>query len=198
MKHTIYILFTLLCSYQLTAQTVIDIAGERESKYYKNGDFYMKDIQNLFQPYLGTWKYIDGNKEFRITLTKITMYHEIDADSNTDYYTDGISVRYQKYENGLMIYQSPIDSYPDGSIKEFGKLRLGLVDYQRIYKNTVLNVSRNAVHAAHLNLIPNNAGNYNLHLKLYTEKTGLGLEYEPVTTGNPYHSTPSDIIMTKM
>ncbi|WP_298511379.1 DUF6705 family protein [uncultured Kordia sp.] len=192
------ILFTVLCSYQLTAQTIIDIAGEVEMKHYKNGIFYMKDLQNLFQPYVGTWKYTDGNKEFHITLTKITMYHEIDTDSNTDYYRDGLLISYKKFENGLMIYQSPINSYPDGAVSEFGKLFLTFIDYERTYKNTVLNVSRNAGHAGYLNLISNNTGSYDLHFKLYTEKTGLGLEYEPVTTGKPYHSTPTDIIMTKM
>ncbi|MEM6721566.1 MAG: DUF6705 family protein [Bacteroidota bacterium] len=198
MKLIAHIFISLAFATQLTAQTIIDIAGERESKHYKNGDYYMKDVQNFFQPYLGTWKYTDGNSEFRITLTKVTMYHDIDVESNTDYYRDGLLIKYQKYQNGNLIFQSPTDSYPDGAIDEFGKLFVTFIDYERIYKNTVLNVSRNAGHGAYLNLIPNNTVSYNLHFKLYTERTGTGLEYEPVQSGNPYHSTPTDIVMTKM
>ena len=96
MKHIFHIVCLLLISVQLSAQTIIDIAGERENKHYKNGDYYMKDVQNFFQPYIGTWKYIDGNNEFRVTLSKITMYHEIDNESNTDYYRDSLIMSYQK------------------------------------------------------------------------------------------------------
>ncbi|MEM6721564.1 MAG: DUF6705 family protein [Bacteroidota bacterium] len=196
MKKLSYIIIIMLSCYQLAAQTIVDISAKRTKSHYKNGDFYLKDVQNLFQPYLGTWKYTDGNNEFRITITKVTMFHISSSDSN--YYTDGLLVNYQKYINGTMIFQSPPDDYPGVIIKEFGKLRFTFVDYERIYKHTVLNLTRNAWHDAFLNLIPNNTGNYNLHFKLYTERTGTGLEYEPVQSGNPYHSTPTDIIMTKM
>ncbi|MEM6721565.1 MAG: DUF6705 family protein [Bacteroidota bacterium] len=198
MKLIAHIFLSLAFATQLSAQTIIDIAGERENKQYENGDYYFKDLQNLFQPYLGTWKYTDGNNEFRIIIIKVTMFQMIDNEYNINYYTDGLLISYKKYENGALVFQSQIDNFPSSSIKEFGKLKLTFIDYERIYKNTVLNISRNAEHDAYLNLIPNNTGSYNLHFKLYTEQTGTGLEYEPVQSGNPYHSTPTDIIMTKM
>lgn len=193
---TLSIIITYSCS---TAQTVVDMAGERNNSHYKNGDYYIKDINNYMQAYLGTWQYINGNEEFRVTLTKIAMYHE--NQDNDDYYIDGINISYQKYENGNLIYQSPTNiDYPSGIIKEFGKLRLTFTDYERVFKNEPLNASRNAGHEALLDLIANGNSGYNLKFKLFTEQEhpNIGIKYEPVATGNPYHSTPTDIVMTKM
>ncbi|MBR9847281.1 MAG: hypothetical protein GYB35_14795 [Algicola sp.] len=164
----------------------------------KNGQNYLKDVNQFMDDYEGTWKYVNGTTEFRITLNKVEMYHVQDSDYNIDYYTDGLLVSYQKLENDNVVFQSFLDQQPHGIIKEFGKLSLTFKDYERTYINEVLNVSRNAGHKALLQLIENESGSYQLHFKLFTEKTYLGTLYEPVMSGNPYHSTPTDIIMTKM
>jgi len=194
---TLAIIITYSCS---SAQTVVDMATSHEVNWSrKNGQYYLKDVNNYMQPYIGTWQYINGNEEFIITLTKIEMHHE--NQDNDDYYIDGINISYQKYENGILIYQSPPNiDYPSGIIKEFGKLRLTFTDYERVFKNEPLNASRNAGHEAHLDLIDNGNGSYNLKFKLFTEQEhpNLGITYEPVTNGDPYHSTPTDIVMTKM
>jgi hypothetical protein len=194
---TLLIAFVLLANTTI-GQTVIDMAGEPVQDEMKNGNYYIKDINNYIQPYEGTWKYIDGANEFRITLTKVEMYHVTDTDYNIDYFIDGLLLSYQKLENGNVVFQSPINLNPVGIIKEFGKLYLTFTDYERTYTNEILNVSRKAGHEAILDLIDDGSGGYNLHFKLYTEKTYLGTKYEPVQSDDPYHSTPTDVIMTKV
>jgi hypothetical protein len=180
-------------------QTIIDMATSHEVNWNrKNGENYLKDVNNYMQPYVGTWKYIDGANEFIITLTKVEMFHVVFPDYNIDYYEDGLLLSYQKLENDNVVFQSLIDLNPIGIIKEFGKLYLTFTDYERTYTNEILNVSRKAGHEAILDLIDDGSGGYNLHFKLYTEKTYLGTKYEPVQSDDPYHSTPTDVIMTKV
>ena len=57
---------------------------------------YIKDINHTFDPYLGIWKYQNGNEIFIIKLEKVTKYYDADfkvyfdfIKGNYSYSTDG-------------------------------------------------------------------------------------------------------------
>jgi len=187
MKHILFTLSFIFFTTSIFAQTVVNMAGERQNKHYENGQYYIKDINNYMQPYLGTWQYINVNTEFRITLTKVEMYHDVDTDYNIDYYIDGLLISYQKLENGIITFQSFPDTYPTGIIKEFGNLDMSFTDYDRNAE----------IFPLKLTLIPTGTLNeYNLKFKL--DKFERRNTYHDEHTNEPYFSVPNDIIMTKM
>ena len=192
MKKKVFIAFLYFFAFNIYAQPlhlnteIVDMAGERESKHRKDGIYYIKDINNYMQPYLGTWSYINGNNEFRITITKIDKHHVIFSDYNINYYKDGLNIQYQKYENGQLIYNSIVRQNPTGVIKKFGKLNMSFTDYERNSESFPLD----------LILIPIGSNQYNLNFKLDKfERRNTYFEQHP---NEPYFSVPNNIIMTKM
>lgn len=186
MKNILTLSF-ILFSITLFSQTVVDMAGERQNEHYENGDYYIKDINNYIQPYIGTWQYVNGNTEFRITLTKVEMYHITYPDYNIDYYKDGLRIQYQKYENSVLIYNSIIDNLPTGSIKEFRNLRMSFTDYQR----------NNEVFPVDLTLISTGI-NQNNSLKFVLDSFERRNTYHDEHPNEPYFSVPNNIVMTRM
>jgi hypothetical protein len=189
MKNIATILLFMFITFSYSQFTVnpiiIDMAGTPVVNETKNGTYYIKDINNYMLPYIGTWKYTYGNKEFRITITKVEMHHVYIPDRNIDYYTDGLRIKYQKYENGILIYDSPLRMNPTGVIKEFGKLGMSFTDYQRNDESFPLK----------LTLIP--FGNQ-YQLKFWLNKFERRNTYYQQHPNEPYFSVPNDIIMTKM
>ncbi len=187
MKQLLFTLSFIFFTTTIFSQTVVDMAGERESKHRKNGAYYIKDINNYMQPYLGTWQFIDGNNEFRITLTKVEMFHVVFTDYNIDYYIDGLRIQYQKYENGVLMYNSITRQNPTGIIKEFGKLNMSFTDYER--NNEVFNVDL-------ILLSVGGIGQYNLKFKL--DRFESRNTYHDEHPNEPYFSVPDNIVMTRM
>jgi hypothetical protein len=66
-----------------------------------DGELYLKDINNLYTPYVGTWKWTEGNREFTLTLIKQTRYHYNLRTNN--YYQDRIVGYYIYKENNVEI-----------------------------------------------------------------------------------------------
>lgn len=191
MKNIFKYFALLITSCSLSAQTIINMAdNSRPIDYTRNGTYYIKDINNYMLPFLGTWSYINGNKEFRITLTKVTKFNVLFPDYNTNYFCDGLLIHYQKYENGNIVYNSPIDDFPGGIIKEFGNLRISFTDYQRNEETFPLT----------LTLIPLNiigqTPQYNLKFEL--DKFERRNTYHDQHPNEPYFSVPDGIIMTKV
>lgn len=177
--------------YSLNAQTIINMADNNMPiNYTKNGTYYLKDINNYMLPFLGTWSYINGNKEFKITLSKVTKFHVIFSDYNINYYRDGILIQYQKYENGVLVYNSLTNDYPTGLIQEFGLLEMSFTDYQRNEETFPLT----------LTLLPLNVigqtPQYNLKFEL--DKFERRNTYYDQHPNEPYFSVPDGIIMTKV
>jgi hypothetical protein len=61
---------------------------------------YIKDIDGLFNPFIGTWKWTNGNSELTIIFIKKEMYN---ASGLNDYYMDKIMGGYRYIENGILI-----------------------------------------------------------------------------------------------
>ncbi len=191
MKKIIYTLVIVLIYSCSTAQTVIDMAGEPINNEMKNGQYYIKDLSNYMTPYLGTWSYTYANKEFRITLTKVTKYHEVYQDNyiNLNYYTDGLLIQYQKFENGVVIYNSIVREHPTGIIKEFGKLYMSFTDYER----------NGEIFPVDLFLIPlNNMGTPQYKLKFKLDKFERRNTYFEQNPNEPFFSVPDNVEMIKM
>jgi len=186
MKYLIFILLISTSSH-LYSQTVVDMAGDRQSHHLKNGQYYVKDVNNFMQPYLGTWRYVDGNEEFRIILQKETKYRDVDTDYSIDYYIDGLKIQYQKFENGNLIYSSNIDSYPTGIIKEFGKVNMSFTDYER----------NNEIFPVDLILESTGLNEFN-KLKFILNRFERRNTYHDEHPNEPYFSVPNDITMERM
>jgi len=87
---TIYIiLFSVLAS----AQTIVNLDGtptyEEQGKYYK-------DINNVLNPFVGTYLYTNGTTSFKIILQK-----KENSSFNNYYYEDMLIGGYQYIENGI-------------------------------------------------------------------------------------------------
>lgn len=73
-----------------------------------NGSLYLKDINNLYAPYIGTWKWTQDNREFTLTLIKQTKYHYNRGILN--YYEDRIVGYYVYKENGIELINTSNDN----------------------------------------------------------------------------------------
>jgi len=122
------------------SQIVIDLFSNNipiPENYNETGQYYEKDINNLLNPFVGTWEYVNGNEKFQITFTKITKYHEVTSSPpylNLNYYTDGIAYKYKKFVNGNLIFESPSSSEPAfTTLENNGTTLEGFIrDYERV------------------------------------------------------------------
>jgi len=73
-----------------------------------DGELYLKDINNLYANYVGTWKWQDGNREFILTLIKQTKFHF--NEGNDDYYEDRIVGYYIYKENNVELINTTNDN----------------------------------------------------------------------------------------
>lgn len=108
------ILTTLSCRAQTN---VIDIVNRCNHTPINrgNGNLYLKDISDVYAPFIGTWKWSQGNKEMALTLIKQNKYH-IHTYGNNNYYEDRLVGYYLYKENGLTI----IDTSSENLMQDFG------------------------------------------------------------------------------
>ena len=94
MKNTIIITILILSFISCKAQQVVNIntftSGNNAGKYYK-------DIDNVFDNFLGTWEYQNNNTIFRVHFTKLTK-KEFGNGNSPSYYSDMIIGHYIKVE----------------------------------------------------------------------------------------------------
>ncbi|KFE99953.1 hypothetical protein IX39_04715 [Chryseobacterium formosense] len=107
----IFLLSTIIfLSVQCKAQSHIVNSTDCDSYFDRSsGDYYRKDLNNIMDNYVGTWKWTSGNKEFLLTLIKQVKhhYHEI---GNNDYYRDRLVGYYIYKENGIIIADTSSDN----------------------------------------------------------------------------------------
>ena len=93
MKKLSYILM-LFSTISFSQTNIVDL---NEISYFEVPEgTYLKDITNTFTPFLGTWKYQNGNTILIFKLEKVTQWHNIDDNKwkdfikgNYSYSTDG-------------------------------------------------------------------------------------------------------------
>ncbi|WP_312392004.1 DUF6705 family protein [Chryseobacterium sp.] len=91
-------LFTINCRAQTNVINLTET--DQHNLNMMNGDLYMKDINNIMLPYIGTWKWVNGSKEMILTLLKQTKYHYTESVFN--YFEDRIVGHYTYKENGII------------------------------------------------------------------------------------------------
>jgi hypothetical protein len=90
---TIKIIIIALIAISCKAQSpIIDIS---ESELGQPDGYYVKDINNLLNPFEGTYLYTNGTTSFKIILVKKVQQY------NSRYYEDLIIGEYQYIENGV-------------------------------------------------------------------------------------------------
>lgn len=134
---TICTLALFIYSNLSTSQIIISRGGNDgvlPENYNRTGQYYYKDINNYLNNFTGTWEYNNGNEKFQIVLTKVIKYHVVIPNLNHNYYEDGIILRYKKYINNILVFQSPNYENPAFN-SENGLLLTGYVrDFGRITK----------------------------------------------------------------
>ena len=105
MKKTAF--YLLICLVSLTAQAQIikplkSYYTDPKNYYDDNSLFtqlvYYKDTFNHFTPFIGSWKYVEGNKTFIVTLYKLTK-EPIIHNENISYYIDRVYGHYRLVED---------------------------------------------------------------------------------------------------
>lgn len=100
---------TIACKAQSNVINITDWCNNQTIE--TNGSLYLKDINNLYAPFIGTWKWTDGNREFILTLIKQTKYHYNQGTDN--YYEDRIVGYYVYKENGTILINTSTDDLTD-------------------------------------------------------------------------------------
>ncbi|MDX1272311.1 DUF6705 family protein [Bizionia paragorgiae] len=116
MKHIINIAIILLTFFSCKAQNPI-VAIDASPSSTPDGA-YFKDLNNEFDRFIGTWKFIDGNTSFTLMLKKKELYF-----NGTDY-EDIILGEYIYIENNIEIvnYQSNFNNPIGAGHKIVGNL----------------------------------------------------------------------------
>lgn len=191
MKKIVIICLACVATFSCKAQQIINMSDNNNiDDKYQNGTYYHKDVNNYLNSFTGTWKYeYDTNKEFRLTLTKYEMYHELDEEFNFNYYTDGLYISYQLYENNILTYQSPIDN-GGGLSKDANNVFMMFLDYGRYESPFNLDLV--------LESQINNSGNRENKLRFKLRTWHAENLYYDEHPNEPYFSVPNEILMTKI
>ena len=99
MKNIILSITTLLCftlNAQYTSIENLDISDSSNSPDFPVYGVYYKDLNNILNPFVGTWKYTNGNNVFEIVLQKKLM-----SSQNGYFYKDMLIGSYRYVENGI-------------------------------------------------------------------------------------------------
>lgn len=182
------LLFCIACKSQSNIIDMVD--GCNQNYNGMNGSTYLKDISDIYQPFVGTWKWASGNKEMTLVLIKQTKFHYNAGVNN--YYKDRLVGYYIYKENGIEI----INTSNDDLMSEYGS-KIGFSIYCNDYSG--------AVHTVFFKDVPKNK-DYEVKLEMLSPTqmkfTGKMGQYSiiagkiPKTVHGGY-SFPLDMTFTK-
>ncbi len=98
MKNILIIILSLFSFISCKAQ-ITPIYNEEDVPSYTNT--YFKDIDNDFDPYIGTWKWENGNNSLEIIFNKVIHNDEGHGD-----FSDNLVGEYKYIENGVVLVNS--------------------------------------------------------------------------------------------
>ncbi|WP_130914077.1 DUF6705 family protein [Chryseobacterium taihuense] len=190
--------------------------GNLPEDFNSTGQYYYKDVYNYLDNFVGTWEYVNGNEKFQIILTKIIKYHTNIPNIKLNFYEDGIAVRYKKFQNGNLVFESPLPNEPSFTSQDGQKLEGYIVDYGRV----TVDVNWPTVPTLGPQGVFKHGGEYfhptciiekmplilnhpqRIKFKLYLGKPsayGIGNEYNnPAYNGLPTFSIPNMVVMKKV
>jgi len=117
------------------SQTIIVRGGDNGilPEGFKNtGLYYYKDVHNYLDNFVGTWEYVNGNEKFQIILTKIIKHHTNIPEIKLNFYEDGIALRYKRFVNNNLVFESPAKNEPTFSTLNGQTLKGFMQDYGRL------------------------------------------------------------------
>lgn len=200
----VYILLAIF-NMQFKSQIhTINMAGGNgllPSNYNETGEYYIKDMNNYLNNFVGTWEYINGNEKFQLVLIKVVKYHYISSLANSNYYEDGMKYQYKRYINNVLVFASPIKNYPSFRTKDGVLLEGGIKDYERITKNVYMPLTNELMYAgggpvdANCEITKVSSNQIKFHLYLRQHFPNYNME---AYAGQPVFSLPNDVTLTKV
>ncbi len=209
-KFLIIAAMLLFCELSFS-QTAVDFStyqdGHYPNAFFSSGQYYLKDVNNKLNNFLGTWEYTNGNQKFQIVLTKTTMYHVLKPAAQMNFYQDGIDIQYKLYTNNQLTYTSPLNASAVFRTIDGLKLEGGMYDYGRLSKAVTLPGTNKQVSVANKPLFAHctikkilvNLSN-NEPEKISFDLTTFKMDgYDTETyQGQPLFSIPNNIILVKV
>lgn len=198
---TLLISFSIQCKSQTHTINMAGGNGALPSNYLTTGQYYIKDMNNYLDNFVGTWEYINGNEKFQIILTKVTHYHYVEMEFlNYNYYEDGIKYQYKRYVNNNLVFTSPPKDYPNFDTKNGILLKGNIKDYGRLTKNVYIPMVNKLMYAgggavdANCEITKISSNQIKFHLYLRQHFPNYNME---AYAGQPTFSIPNDVILTK-
>ena len=187
---TIVILLTISsCKAQSNVINITDWCNNQTNE--TDGSLYLKDINNLYAPFIGTWKWTEGNRELILTLIKQTKYHYNRGILN--YYEDRIVGYYVYKENGIELINTSNDNLNNESFMGV----LYSLDCYSDLGGKIRDILKNKFYASSLELLSPTQirfkGKEEEFLISYTQYEGMPPP-EPIYFGNTF---PLDMVLTK-
>ncbi|WP_317038877.1 DUF6705 family protein [Chryseobacterium aquaticum] len=192
------------------SQIIVDISSDAvlPSNYDETGQYYEKDVHNYLDNFTGTWEYINGNEKFQIILTKMIKYHNVNSKFNINIYKDGITLKYKKFANNNLTFESPSYSYPNFRTENGQKLEGFFTDYERLTRTVhypqgagggVLKQGGEYFHPSCTIELQPLTLNSPPKIKFTLDIGETVGEYRnPAYSGMPTFSIPNDVVMTKV
>jgi len=198
MKKIVYVLalITIACKAQSPVISMVDY--ENNNKLELTENCYLKDVGNKFAPFVGTWKWTQGNTELTIVIEKLEMVY----DPHLNIYSDELVGKYRYVENGIEItntlnYTVTVNTMWNGAYVPFydtgyysdTEIRFSFNDYEKDKRGNakmkLINVFNNPDGSISANQVQ-----WNL-----LEKERTIINGQPTT--QPGFSVPTDVILTK-
>ena len=190
MKNLIYI-FLMMLAASCKAQTTYPLSSF-QPKHLKNNN-YLKDTQNIYNNYAGTWQWTDGNSTFTIILEKVEYWKT----PNGNYYEDLILGGYKYVKNGNLVVDKLTftKAFPtEATAASFAEMQGGVV-YPDINKAIMIvrDIIKQKSCMAELTLIPGSTPQIIWHLHNYEHYRSAGQGDKPLD-----FSIPTDVTLTKL
>ena len=190
-KIVVAILSLICTSIGCKAQNVvIEMSQTANSNYnYKNGSLYIKDINGVMNPFIGTWKWTDSNRELTFYLIKQIKYHYNQGTDN--YYEDRLVGYYIYKENGVIIANTSTDDLNDDY-----NIKLDLSFYVGIKNISINDYLKNKTYDGWFELLNPNQLHVSFKEREYRVRVKEGF---PPPTNLPIagNTFPLDIILIK-
>ena len=208
-RYIIFLITIILSSYNVKSQIIL-VLGQKNGilpqDYLSSGQYYYKDVYNYLDNFVGTWEYANGNEKFQIILDKKIKYHVIIPKLKYDYYKDGVKLKYKKFINTSLIFESPDVDNPDFKSVDGYTAEGYITDYGRIAKTVIVpKINRVLSPGGYplqpnctIELLPTNTTEpkkLKFHLYYWDHMTNYDSE---TYAGQPIFSIPNDIVMTKV
>ena len=189
MKKIILTFVLIFISFANNAQTTIIDVNSENTRMDAPAGTYLKDINNTFGPFLGTWKYQNGNEILIVKLEKVEMY----LDSEFGTYYDFIKGNYSySIDNGNTFVVNTIQQNLGNNNPDINSMYSGGSNYTTKDVFTFRDVIYQKNAWANFTFQNNNFTQ--IHLKLENKGGGYIL---PATPPNPAFCIPNNVVLIK-